>query len=207
MPLTASPLPHRSLAVDAGVIEEARTRQRRQRTLAAGATVAALLAAGLAALVGPSGLGRGPGDVFGRTPTPPGESPTASPAKRVLPAVALAQPPSMGVACRSGVCDWVGLAVWLRQPAVSVSATIAGRPVRLVMTNAYPRPGARATFVGYLRPFRLVTSARLDVGSGPTSWATSLGQEPTPAVNLRIRYRNGRTLTTSLDLPLQPGWG
>jgi hypothetical protein len=113
----------------------------------------------------------------------------------------------MGVACRLGVCDWVGLAVWLRQPAVAVSATIAGRPMRLVITNAYPRSGARATFVGYLRPFRLVTHAHLAVGPGPTGWATSLGHVPTPAVQLRIRYRNGSTLVTRLEVPLQPGWG
>ena len=45
-------------APDAGVIEEARTRQRRHRALAA-ATVAALVAAGLVALIGPSGAGPG----------------------------------------------------------------------------------------------------------------------------------------------------
>jgi hypothetical protein len=147
------------------------------------------------------------GLVVSRTQTAPGGSPTASSAKRVSPAAVLAQSPDMGIACHLGACDWVGLAVWLRQPAVAVSATIAGRPMRLVITNAYPRSGARATFVGYLRPYRLVTKAPLSVGSGPTGWATGLGQGPTPAVQLNIRYRNGSTLTTSLDVPLQPGWG
>ena len=45
-------------APEAGVIEEARTRQRRHRALAA-ATVAALVAVGLVALIGPSGAGPG----------------------------------------------------------------------------------------------------------------------------------------------------
>jgi hypothetical protein len=151
-------------------------------------------------------VGVGAGLIVGRTQTAPAGSRTAIPARHVSPAAVLAQAPYMGVACRLGVCDWVGLAIWLRQPAVAVTARIAGRPMRLVITNAYPRSGARATFVGYLRPYRLVTNAHLDVGSGPTSWATSLGQAPTPAVQLSIRYRNGRTLTTRVKVPLQPGW-
>jgi hypothetical protein len=176
----------------ASVISDARGHQRRR-----------LIRWALLALC----VGAGAGLIVSRTQTAPGGSPTLSSAKRVSPDAVLAQAPDMGVACRLGVCDWVGLAVWLRQPAVAVSATIAGRPMRLVITDAYPRSGARATFVGYLRPYGLVTKAHLSVGSGPTGWATGLGQEPTPAVQLNIRYRNGSTLTTRLDVPLQSGWG
>ena len=57
MPLTIDR--HAVSAPDAGVIEEARTRQRRHRVLAAAATVAALVAAGLVALIGPSGAAPG----------------------------------------------------------------------------------------------------------------------------------------------------
>jgi hypothetical protein len=101
----------------------------------------------------------------------------------------------------------VGLAVWLRQPAVAVRATIAGRPMALEVTTAYPRPGAAAVFVGYLRPYRRVTRAQLTVGLGPTAWATNVDRVPMPVVQLRIRYRSGAALLTRLDVPLEPGWG
>ena len=173
----------------AGVISDARGRQRRR-----------LIHITLVALC----IGAGAGLIVSRTQSPPGRPLTVSPARRVAPAAVHAEAPDMGVACRLRVCDWIGLAVWLRQPAVAVSATIAGRPMRLAMTNAYPRPGARATFVGYLRPFRLVTHAHLAVGSGPTTWSSNW---PMPAVQLRIRYRGGSILVTRLAVPLQPGWG
>jgi hypothetical protein len=191
-PMVARPGDVAAATFSATVISDARRHQRRRRIRWA-----------LVALC----VGAGAGLIASRMQTAPGGSATASPAKRVAPAAVLAQAPGMGVACHLGMCDWVGLAVWLRQPAVAVSATIAGRPMRLVITNAYPRPGARATFVGYLRPYRLITDAHLDVGSGPTSWATSLGHAPTPVVQLRIRYRNGSALTTRLQVPLQSGWG
>jgi hypothetical protein len=176
----------------ASVISDARGHQRRR-----------LIRWALLALC----VGAAAGLILSRTQTTPGGSPTTSAAKRVSPVAVLAQPPGMGVACRLDRCDWVGLAVWLRQPAAAVTATIAGQPMRLVMTSAYPRSGARATFVGYLRPYRLITDARVDVGSGATGWATSLGRAPTPAVQLSIRYQNGSTVTTRLEVPLQPGWG
>ena len=59
MSVTSAPPRHDTTDIDAGVIEEARARQRRHRTLAAAATVAALVAAGLAALIGPGGVGPG----------------------------------------------------------------------------------------------------------------------------------------------------
>jgi hypothetical protein len=200
MSLWPSRLPHAvAQSVDiatptctAGVISDARGRQRRR-----------LIRVVLVAMC----VGAGAGLIVGRTQSPPGRPLTISPVRRVAPAAVLAQAPDMGVACRLRACDWIGLAVWLRQPAVAVSATIAGRPMRLDITNAYPRPAARATFVGYLRPFRLVTHAQLAIGSGPTTWASSLGQWPMPAVQLRIRYRGGSILVTRLEVPLQPGWG
>ena len=113
----------------------------------------------------------------------------------------------MGVACRfAPSCDSVGLAVWLRRPAAAVSATIAGHSLRLTVTTAYPRPGARATFVGYLRSYRLITRVPLLVGAGPTTWDTD-GDWPSAHVQLRIDYGHGRIVLTRLDVPLQPGWG
>ena len=69
--------------------------------------------------------------------------------------MAFAQDPSMGVACHVPNwigCDRVGLAVWLRRPAIAVSATIPARP-----SNSTIRLGAalRAT------------------GDGPCLWGSS----------------------------------
>jgi hypothetical protein len=83
MALTEHPPPHHTIDVDAGVIEEARERQRRYRTLAAAATVAALMAAGLVALIGRSGAGpvaRGVGVA------PPGHTVSAGAMTVTLPA-------------------------------------------------------------------------------------------------------------------------
>jgi hypothetical protein len=175
-----------------GVISDARGRQRRRLASVVAVAICAAAAAGL---------------IVSQAQSPAPRPAAVSPAMRVAPAAVLAHAPSMGVACRARSCDWVGLAVWLRRPAVAVTATIAGRLLNLEVTNAYPRPGARATFVGYLRPVRLVTRLQLAVGSGPTTWDTNLGQWPMPAVRLRIRYGNGSILVTRLDIPLEPGWG
>jgi hypothetical protein len=60
MPLTASLLTPRSLDVHAGVIEEARNRQRRERAIAAALT-AVIVAATIVAVAWPSGGGLGHG--------------------------------------------------------------------------------------------------------------------------------------------------
>jgi hypothetical protein len=44
----------------------------------------------------------------------------------------------MGVSCpipNSFACDRVGVAVWLREPALSVDAAIAGREVQLMIPS------------------------------------------------------------------------
>lgn len=109
-------------ALNAGVIEEARRRQRRRRLRAA--VVAAALAAGIAAYVAARA------DRPSARVSPSQDGPTAF----VVPAAVLSRAPYMGVACATpnGIaCDRVGLAIWLRRPATSVSATIAGRPLKL----------------------------------------------------------------------------
>jgi hypothetical protein len=173
----------------AGVISDARRRQRHR-----------LIRALLLAMC----VGVGATLIVSRMQSPARRPISGSLVRRVAPAAVLARAPDMGVACRLRTCDWVGLAIWLRQPATAVLATIAGRAIRLRITNTYPRPDARAAFVAFLRPFRLVTDARLAVGSGPTNW---IGKWPTPIVQLRIRYRDGTVLITRLKVALQPGWG
>jgi hypothetical protein len=63
MTATVTAPPPVAFEIDAGVVEDARARQRRHRTLAATATVAALVAAGLVGLIGSGGIGPGAGSV------------------------------------------------------------------------------------------------------------------------------------------------
>ena len=174
-----------------GVIDDARGHRRRR----VGAVVLVAIC-----------LGFGAGLVSSRTQRPPAW-PRAVPApEHIAPGALLSGAPFMGVACRSHACDSVGLAVWLRRPAEAVSATIAGHRLRLTVTAAYPRSGARDTFVGYLRSYRLITRVPLLVGAGPTAWGTQ-GDWPSARVELRIDYGHERIALTQLDVPLQPGWG
>src|SRR5438270_737090 len=105
---------------------------RSRSSLAAAAAVAVLVAAGCGdqdgrvashtASPGPTTPGWAPGTVvLGGAPIPT--------ADRVF-----SKDPYMGVACHvanSIACDRVGLAVWLRRPAIAVSASIAGAILKL----------------------------------------------------------------------------
>ena len=178
-------------SVALGVIDCARARQRRRLGIAAAIVASASVIFGV--IVGPQG------NLW------PSRAPTVPVPSRVAPATVFSQAPDMGVACHSGSCDSIGLAVWLRRPAVSVSATIAGHPFALTTWQAKPfaPQTPRKMFVGYLTPLRLVTRMRL-VGP-PSDWATPNG--PDPLVSLRITYRGGRVDMTRLRVPVQPGWG
>ncbi len=178
-------------AATLGVIVDAREHRRRRLGTVALVAICAAFALGLS---------------VSRTPGRPAQAPTVSAPKQVAPAAVLAAAPFMGVACRLRTCDWVGLAIWLRQPARAVSATIDGHPLTLTLTRAYPRPGARATFAGYLRPYRLITRLPLLVGPAPTAWKTD-GNGPSGHVQLRIDFGHGPMTITRLTVPLQAGWG
>jgi hypothetical protein len=157
-----------------GLISDARARQRRRQI----GIVAAMIS------------GVGGGLALTRSGIPNIGSPAITSAQSVAPAAILASAPSMGVACYRHSCDWIGLAVWLRRPALAVTATVAGQPVRLQPSSAYPQR---------------VTSIHLETApGGPTSWN---GEAPVPSVQLRIRSSSGVTLDTRLHVPVQPGWG
>jgi hypothetical protein len=174
-------------SVALGVIDDARRRQRHR------AGVLAVLAVGAAV---------GLGTALSRT----GGSATFVAPSRVAPAAVLSQAPDMGVACHLGACNSIGLAVWLRKPAVAVSATIAGHQLPLTTWQArqFTPQSARKMFVGYITPIRLVTTLRLIRGP-PADWPTA--SSPHPLVSLRIRFRNGRVVETRLRVPVEPGWG
>jgi hypothetical protein len=178
-------------SVALGVIDRARERQRRRLGIVAAIAIGAAVTASL--IVSRSG------DLW------TGRAPPLSVPSQVAPTAVFSQAPDMGVACHAGACDSVGLAVWLRRPAVSVSATIAGHPFGL--TTWHARPFApqtpRKMFVGYLTPLRLITHMRL--AGPPSTWPTA--NSPHPLVLLRITYRGGRVVMTRLRVPVQPGWG
>jgi hypothetical protein len=136
-----------------------------------------------------------------------GGTPAArTPAKEVL-----SRHPYMGVSCRtpnSFACDRVGLAVWLRRPAVRVDATIAGRKLQLDDPDwsGHASDGQRRMFAGLLQPAGLIDGPlRVTPDAGPDRW---VGRKPVSApVDLRIVRTDGTSTTTTVKVGLSPGWG
>ncbi|HEY1832844.1 MAG TPA: hypothetical protein VGG08_00285 [Solirubrobacteraceae bacterium] len=177
---------------EAGVIEEARVRQRRQRGAAA-LIALALIVGSLAFYVATrhDGSHRGTGAT----------APTAG--------QAFATTPYMGVAC--GVpnwigCDRVGLSVTLRRPARSVNATVAGSSFALrdPRWSGPTHDGRRRTFAGFLQPAGLV--GRLGVKPLPGQRWLGAGT-PEPLVTFTIAYGSARRETVRARVPLMAGWG
>jgi hypothetical protein len=123
----------------------------------------------------------------------------------------LSREPYMGVSCpiaNSFACDRVGLAVWLREPALSVDAAIAGMELELDDPE-WSGPvdnGERRMFAGFLQPAGLIDGPlKVTADAGPDRW---IGREPVSAsVDLRIVHDGGATDTTRLEVQLSPGWG
>jgi hypothetical protein len=202
----------RSLSeLELGVIKEARRRQRRRRL----ASVAAALVAGLIAVTVGSG-GRGQGSRPAWSLSQPG----ASVGSITPPAPVFAQDPYMGVACHtpdSIACDRVGLAVWLRRPAL-VTATIAGAPLKLNDRTwswvAHDRRGALYVYSGFLQPAGLTTRLHVIPEAKTSTWganantSTWLGtNNPDPLVRFRIDYGPGDIVSTQEHVWLSAGWG
>lgn len=184
----------RGPSLSAGVLEAARQRHRR-RVLA---TVAAVASAGA-----------GVGFAFAALSGP---GPAALP-REVPAAEALSRAPAVGMACLlPRACDRVGVAVWLRRPANSVSAIVAGHVVALDVADAVPFDAtaahARTMFAGYFRWAGLVGSRIFFSAGPPSSWsATTPAKWPTPRVGIRIDYGRAGTTATQVSVPLQGGWG
>jgi hypothetical protein len=133
------------------------------------------------------------------------------------PSEVLARDPYMGVSCgipNSIACDRVGLSVWLRHPAVGVTATIAGAPVKLDdrQWSGPRRHGRRTLFAGFLHPAGIIGRLHVtpDPGS-PTTWEANSAVpavSPPPAnVRLRIDYGHGLVVATQIRVELHAGWG
>lgn len=181
------------------LIERARRRQRRRRRRVAAAVIAAIA---LGALVGV--LADDPGSA-------PLRSPKAPRVMVVSPDAVLARQPYLGVACptpNSIRCDRVGLAVWLKRPALSVRATLAGRTFSLDHRGDLPARGRapRTEFDGFLQPAGIVRRLGVRPDAGGRFWYGD-GFPRSPDVQLRIDYSNGQQVVTELRVLLAPGWG
>ena len=122
------------------------------------------------------------------------------------PSAVLARPPYMGVVCHpnSSSCHRVGLAVWLKRPALSVIATSAGVSASL---NEADRSGIqigsvwqRREFIGFFKPAGIVPRSYMRTPD-------AIHGVPTAAVTLRIVTGRGQTLITHVRVPVEAGWG
>src|ERR1700730_5865802 len=201
MTLLAPPPP--APEIEQGVIEEAQRRQRHRRSaIAVIALGAAVLALGV--------------DLGLRGSSHSARRPQRS-ASNALPSAAqdaskiFSQEPDMGVACHvpnSIACDRVGLAVSLRRPAVAVSATVAGSPLKLD-DRAWRGPthnGRRTLFVGFLQPAgRFHGPLRGRADGGRYRW---IGSHPLFArVQIVADYGHGEAASATVRVQVRAGWG
>jgi hypothetical protein len=173
-----------------GVIDDARRRQRRRR-LVWTVVFLTVLAAFVLAQDQPVGnrLGDAPRIV-----------------RFVAPSKVLSREPYMGVACttpNSTACDRIGLAVWLRRPALAMRAEIRGRQFSLGdrSLSSPIHNHRRKDFAGYLPGAGLKRAYHL-----PVHW---LGAKPPvhQVVRVRIDYGRGPLVETRLRVWLMAGWG
>jgi hypothetical protein len=155
------------------------------------------MAAAAASLAVGCGGGRSAGEAIG-------DGVTQVPASQVL-----SRGPYMGVSCmvsNSFTCDRIGLAMWLREPATSVEATIAGREFALddPEWSGPGDDGERRMFAGFLQPAGLIDGPlQVTTDAGPDRW---IGRKPVSAT-VHLRIVDGGTTTTAVGVQLSPGWG
>lgn len=134
----------------------------------------------------------------------------------------------MGVSCpvaNSIACDRVGLAVWLKHPALSITATIAGAHLILDYRGdlRYPGDKLRTAFDGFLQPAGIVsrlhvkpvegnvvytTHGHVHVAVRHQMWFGDVRDYPQPVpVRLTIHEPGGRTVDTRTNVELAAGWG
>jgi hypothetical protein len=134
----------------------------------------------------------------------------------------------MGVSCpvaNSIACDRVGLAVTLKRPADSVTATVAGRRVTLDYRGDLLYRGAApiTEFDGFLQPAGIVSRFRVrpvegnvvytshgqvHIAARHQMWFGDVRDYPAPvSLRLAIHEPDGRTLITHTMIELAPGWG
>ena len=131
-------------------------------------------------------------------PARPAPRATATPPGAVNPGALLDRAPYLGVACpraSSTRCDRIGVAIWTRHGVERLRARVGGRAIDL------PYAGTASgvpMFVGYLDP------------AGLRSLRVPLRWDGDPPRSMRVRLwaeRGDGTQTTTLRVPLHPGWG
>jgi hypothetical protein len=129
------------------------------------------------------------------------------------PSAVFTQEPYMGVRCpiaNSITCDRIGLAIWLRHPAVHVTASIAGQPLVLDWFGDERRVGplpARTELDGYLQPAHITTVLGVRPDSSGMWYGDTRATWPSPLVRLWITFADGKRVTTQLRVNLSAGWG
>jgi hypothetical protein len=200
----------------APIIEEAWEHRRRRHEALVIALLASAAAVGI--VVGLASMGSG------------SPSSSSGPARvfAVASSAVLSRTPYMGVNCpvaNSIACDRVGLAVWLKHPALSITATIAGAHLTLGYRGdlLYPDDRPRTAFDGFLQPAGIVSRMHVKPVEGNVvytthghvrlavrhqMWFGDVADYPLPvSVRLTIREPSGRTLITRTDVELATGWG
>jgi hypothetical protein len=147
---------------------------------------------------------------------------------QVAPSRVLSRSPDLGVSCpvaNSIACNRVGLAVWLKRPALSVTATIAGASFALDyrgdLESASQRP--RLAFDGFLERAGIMSRMHVEPVEGSVvvrrhgHWVVVNRHRmwygeyrrvaPGATVRLVIRDRSGRTVVTHVRVGLSTGWG
>lgn len=176
-------------------------RRRRRRRASLVATALAILAAAVVLLAPTSGL----------RPSAPAGFQLPPDTATLNPSAVFAQAPYMGVHCavaNSIACDEVGLAIWLRHPAYSATASIAGAAFSLNWFGDAYRfahlSTPRRAFTGYLHPAGIVSRLHVRPTSGSVWDGTAT---PSPTVWVLINYGRGRYVVTHLRVALGAGWG
>jgi hypothetical protein len=149
----------------------------------------------------------GPG--HGASPPAGARTGPPQPALALDPNALFSQSPYMGVACHipnSIACDRIGLTVWLRRPALSVTAMISGRSFALEnpMWSGPARRGLRTQFAGFLQPAGI--TGRLGVTTERGAYWDGSGI-PAPLVMLEITRPGQAPVQAWTNVPLMAGWG
>ena len=191
-------VPGASPNTDAGVIKEAKRRRRRRRAV-------------LAAVIAPAALGAWLA-LFGqhRSELPrPHLRATAPTVLALDPNTLFSQSPYMGVACRipSWIgCDRIGLTIWLRRPALAITANIDGRSFQLnnPIWSGPEHAGLHTRFAGFLQPAGITSTMGVTTQPG-AHWSGA--NAPDPFVSLLITEPDQRTIQATVNVPLMAGWG
>lgn len=155
-------------------------------------------------------------------------SSTAERGVAVAPSAVLSEKPYMGVSCpvaNSIACDRVGLAVSLKHPAESVTATVAGARLPMNYRGDLLDRGdsPRTEFDGFLQPAGIVSRFHVKPVEGNViytshghvhvvvrrqMWFGDMRHYPAPvSVRLTIHEPGGHTLITHTKVGLATGWG